>query len=157
MRSLFLLLVCTTLLSGACAGRKGPDRIPDLPETSAVLALMESYRDAMRRKDVDAIVALASPRYYESLGTPQVEDDLYHADLAEKLAKDFDQVSLLKLDLEVLRVEFDPERTTAKVEFRYDLRFQLEMPSGRKWYNALDVNQLVLENGEQGWKFTAGL
>ena len=144
-------------LSVACATTGKPPPIPDEPESKAVLDVLERYRRAMEAKDAEAILALASAEYLDDMGTAESEDDLDYEALGTKLHQDFEKVTILRLDLQILRLTFDDEKRHATVDYRYDVRFQLDMPSGQKWHNALDVNRMELRREEGGWRIVSGL
>jgi hypothetical protein len=158
MRRLPLLFVLTSFLLTACASQRAASPIPDTPEARAVLTVIESYRQAMESRDVDAILGLASRDYHDRMGSPDPETDVFFEDLEEKLAADFEDVRRIRLNIEILRIEFDEAAPIAEVNYRYDVRYQVRMPAGDKWHNALDVNRMVLHREEDGsWRVTAGL
>lgn len=141
----------------ACAGQQRPEPIPDTPDAQAVLSVLQTYREAMENLDVDTILSLASKDYADPMGTPDADDDLTYEDLRTKLEKDFADVRTLRLDLDVTRMDFGPKNETVQVTYRYDMRYQLALPSGDKWHNALDVNRMVLRREDDGWKVISGL
>lgn len=163
-RSLIVTLFSVSvLLAVGCAGSQVVQPIPDTPEAEAVVEVLNSYKDAMESKDVDAILAIASPYYHDRMGDADPETDVYYHDLEKKLAEDFEQVSNIRLDIEVLTVELEDVEDEAQVpiasvRYRYDVRYQLSMPSGEKWHNSLDINQMVLQREEDGvWRVLSGL
>jgi len=144
-------------LAAGCAGRQKMPPIPDTPDAKAVLAVLESYRKAMEAKDVPGILAVVSPDYHDDMGTPEAGDDLTYDDLKRKLSKDLAHLKTLRLEIDVLKLRFTDKEQVAKVEYRYDLRFQTHMPSGDTWHNALDVKRMVLRREGRSWKVVAGL
>lgn len=152
-----LVLILGAALSSGCAGRQKLERIPDVPESQAVLDLLERYRHAMEARDVDALLALTSADYFDTRGTSDPQDDLDRRGLEAKLRADLDKVSSLRLDLEVLKLEFDEARKVASLEVRYDVRYQVELPAGPKWFNELDVHRMRLRQEEGGWRVIRGL
>ncbi len=164
MRNAAIVLVPLALL--AIVGCRGPQvapAIPDTPEARAIIEVLESYRKAMEARDVDAILAIASRTYHDNMGSPDPETDIYFHDLDLKLAEDFEQVRRIRLDMEVLRIEMHESEIEggppiATVRYRYDVRYQLSMPSGEKWHNSLDVNQMMLQLEDDGaWRVLSGL
>ncbi|RMG10427.1 MAG: hypothetical protein D6729_19525 [Deltaproteobacteria bacterium] len=152
-----LVLTLCLLLAAACATAGRPRPLPDEPETKAVLDVLEAYRRALEAKDMEGLLRLVSREYLDDLGTPESDDDIDYDALPQKLARDFEKVTALRVDLQVLRMRFDDEKRHATVDYRYDVRFQLSMPSGQKWHNALDVNRMELKREGTTWKITRGL
>jgi hypothetical protein len=59
--------------------------IEDTPDNRAVLAVCERYRRAVEAKDVDLLLGLASPSYFDDGGTTGPSDDVDYAALAATL------------------------------------------------------------------------
>ncbi len=161
--SFIALLALAVAMIAGCAGRQASSPIPDTEEAREILGVIESYRSAMEARDVDAILAIASRDYLDRMGTPDPDDDIYFIDLEDKLAADFDQVRRIRLDIQVIGIELHEEATEgdgplASVRYRYDVRYQLSMPSGEKWHNALDINEMLLRRERDGaWRVLSGL
>ncbi len=148
-------LLALVLVAGCAGAQVRP--IPDTPQAKAVLGVLARYRKAMVHKNVKEILAIASPDYHDDLGNADSGDDLTYAGLETKLTKDFAHLKTLRLDLEVLKMTFNPKQTVATVQYRYDLRFQTHMPSGDTWHNALDVKRMVVRLEGHDWKVVSGL
>lgn len=159
MRKLIIVpLTMAIVLAAACAGQRAQAPIPDTAEAREILAVMERFRAAMQDQDVDAILDIASRQYYDPMGSPDPGNDVYFEELESKLAGDFEDILQIRLDIEVLKIEFDETMPLATVSYRYDVRYQISMPSGDKWHNALEVNRMALQLEDDGaWRVISGL
>jgi hypothetical protein len=75
-------------------------------DVQAALVVVESYRQAVKRGDVAALLALASTRYHDDLGTPDDADDVDRSTLARTLAR-WTELDLVMLELEVRSLVHD--------------------------------------------------
>ena len=148
-------LLALVLVAGCAGAQVRP--IPDTPQAKAILGVLARYRKAMVHKNVKEILAVASPDYHDDLGSEDPGDDLTYKDLGPKLEKDFASLKTLRLDMEVLKMTFNPKQTVATVEYRYDLRFQTHMASGDTWHDALEVKRMVVRLEGHAWKVVSGL
>lgn len=149
---------CASLLVvGACATTYLPGtRIVDTPEHRELLDLLERYRQALEAKDAATIVGLASPRYFEDLGTPETGDDYGYEQLAQHVLKDsFAHADQIFVTLTIDRLEAAGER--AEVDVRFEYRAHLRFPAGDKWINDTEFNRFELAREDGRWKFLRGL
>ena len=155
--------VLALFVATGCTGPQVASPIPDTPEAKAIIQIIETYRSAMEARDVDAILAIASRSYLDRMGSPDPESDVYFQDLEEKLSSEFEDIRRVRLDIQVLGIDFHEEDTAgegplASVRYRYDVRYQLSLPSGEKWHNALDVNEMLFRKEQDGvWRVLSGL
>ena len=152
------LLLATALLATAC----GPKLIPgldielaDTPDHRALLTIMGKYRQAYEAKDIDALTALASEKYYEDLGTPETEDDYNFEGLKSHFAEHFKQVRDLQLNINLKDVRIDGEK--AHMDYHYVTRYLVKLPSGERWQVTDELNRLELVKEGQDWKVISGL
>ena len=127
------------------------------PDAEAVLAVLERYRAAMEGRDVDGVLAVVSADYLEDMGTPSAGDDLSRGQLEARLRRDFADTLTVRLDLEVLRLEFDEPGEVATLDYRYDLRLLVRTPSADKWHNKVDINRMTLHREGDSWRVVTGL
>jgi len=129
------------------------------------LALLERYQSAMQARDAEAVLALCSVDYRDSMGTSERSDDLDLEGLRAKLKQRLSAISSLRLDLEVIKLRFqdasDPKKGSkedfATIELRYDLRFQMEVAGRSKWLNEMDLSRMILRKESAGWRVLSGL
>lgn len=151
-RRILLLALAAT----ACA----PSLIPgtDVKDTSdnrAVYQTIQAYREAMDRRDAAAVLALAAPDYFDNSGTPQPEDDVDRAILAERLPQDLAKVDAVRLELTVRKVEVKGDR--AEAEVFYDGWYRVKTPTGVVPRRDSDIHRMRLRKVDGRWLFTSGL
>lgn len=159
MSRLFIPLILLSFLATGCATRYiGNTQIEDTSRNRAILQVVEQYRRAVEDRDVQRILDLTSDRYWEDPGTPGTPSDDYDkAGLRERLEESFSQVEDQRLRIDVRKiVPVDGGRNVA-VEFRYDYRFKLALPSAGDWREAVDLNRIVLTQEDGEWKILSGL
>ena len=140
----------------ACAPRRIPGTdIRDTPETRAVVQAIDAYRQAAERRDPSAVLALVSPRYFDTAGTPDPADDVDYELLKKRLTADYKQITALRLQLGVRRI--DVEGDTAAAYVFYDEHYRIQTKAGEVSKQANDSHrmQLVREGGH--WLFVSGL
>ena len=99
--SLILLLVAGLLTAGC-----GPKLIPgmnievaDTPDNRALLQVLERFQDAFEKQDVDALVELASPKFYETSGSSDTKDHYDYAGIRKHFSEHFKLVEKCTLNI----------------------------------------------------------
>ena len=82
-----------------------------------VLAVCERYRQAVEARDVDVLLALASPQYLEDGDNDDPSDDLDYAGLRAYLRGPFQDIRDVSYDIDYESVRWEGD--TAVVEYRY--------------------------------------
>jgi ketosteroid isomerase-like protein len=152
-------LLALLLGASACASAR-PTRIPgtdirSTPENRAVYAVVESYVDALNRRDPAAVLAHVAPDYFDDAGTPDPADDLDRARLEQVLAEDLARIEALKLAVTLRKIEVEGD--TAFAEIFYDTYYRVQTPSGPVPRRDSDIHRLRLRNVGGEWKIVAGL
>lgn len=124
--------------------------VEDTAENREVIEFVERYRHAVEERDVPAMLAAASPRYYDDNGTPTGGDDLDFEGLREKLASWREQVLDVRYEMRYRRVTFVNNTDRVLVDYTYTGSFRVETPEGERWSRRLADNRLVLAQGDEG-------
>ncbi|MFZ5445295.1 MAG: DUF4440 domain-containing protein [Myxococcota bacterium] len=158
MRTLLIPTFFLVLGLTGCAPRKIPGTdLDDTTDTRAVIDVLQKYREAVEKKNVDAITRLADESFRDDGGSSSPDDDLDYASLAPKLSARLSKVTDLHLDVTIRRVEFDSDAKVARVTYSYQLSFRLPEYSSRAQSES-DIKQMMLKRvGEQDWKITSGI
>ncbi|HYD42804.1 MAG TPA: hypothetical protein VEB43_18380 [Anaeromyxobacter sp.] len=153
-RLLSLLAVGAACL--ACAPKNLPGtEIKDSPDTRAIAALLETYRQAMERRDAQAVLELAALDYFDNSGTPEPNDDVDRAGLATRL-DELSQISDLRFQLALRTVEITgPGEARADVFF--DQFYRVQTPNGPVARRDSDVHRMTFKKEGKAWRFTSGL
>ncbi len=142
-------------LALACSPRylKGTE-IRDTPDTRAIANALEAYREAMEKRDPQAIMALVAPSYFDNAGTPDPGDDVDRAGL-EKRLQDLTEVSALRLQLTVRDIQAKGDEGQAEVFF--DQYYRVTTPNGPVARHDADIHRMTLKKIDKKWLFTSGL
>jgi hypothetical protein len=124
-------------------------------ENKEIIRFCEKYRRAVERKDIAAILALVSPRYYEDGGTPTGEDDYGYKELKEKLYQNFKKIKTIRYEIKYRKIIKHNSRIF--VEYTWRGSYQLSTSSGNRWYRKVEDNRLELERVGRSFRIISGL
>jgi hypothetical protein len=130
-------------------------QVEDTPRNREIIAFCERYRLALETVDIDVLVSMASPLYYDNAGTPDCADDMDRSALAETLETRFEA-----LEAVVLEIHYDgivEQDGILIVDCRYDLSFQYVIGDETKHSRAVQENRLEIEATADGYLFLAGM
>lgn len=140
----------------------GPKRIPgldvevaDTPDHRALLKVLNEYKLAFEERNIKALVALASPRFYETSGSADTKDDYNYDGLEKHFTQHFQYTENCSLNISLKHIEVQGQE--AMIDFHYVTRYLMKLPSGEKWQITDDLNRMkfVKENGQ--WKIISGM
>jgi hypothetical protein len=151
-RPLLIALIVT-----ACAPSLIPGtRVEDTKENRTVLQVLGAYKVAVEGRDVDAVLALCSEKYYEDNANADPSDDYGYNDLRTRVLPDtFKRLSEVRLELEVKTVKVDKKKAYADVRFQFQAKMAL--PAGEKWHADTELNRIEFEEENGVWKIVRGL
>lgn len=141
----------TALLSlTACARDVIPNTdVEDSPEARDVIKFVEQYRAAVSERNIGRLLSMASPDYFDDLGTPQGDDDIDREGLGERLQATFGPDLLaIHYDIRYRDVVFLP--TKVLVDLTYIGRFRINTADGTRWERRLSDNRIILTKTEDG-------
>jgi hypothetical protein len=150
---LSLLFVFSACTPSYIAGTK----IEDTRDNRSVLEVIGAYKQAVEARNVEGVVALCSPKYYEDNGNGDPTDDYGFSDLRTRvLPETFLRLAEVRLEIEVKEIRVDKKRALADLRFVYQAKMAL--PSGEKWHADTELNRVELEQDAEGkWKIIRGL
>jgi hypothetical protein len=128
----------------------------DTSENRRVIGFCEKYRRAVEDRDVDQLVGMASPRYFETGGNAKSSDDIDYNGLREYLTSKFKQTKAIRYEIKYHRVA-ETENKIILVEFTYTASFQIPTASGDMWHRAVRDNQLQLIREGESFKILRGM
>jgi hypothetical protein len=148
-------LVPLLALALACGPRLLPGTdIRDDEDTRAIASMLETYRQAMEKRDAQAVLELVAPDYFDSSGAAEIADDVDRDGLARRLAE-LSKVSALHLQLTLRRV--DVKDGVGQAEVFFDQYYRVATPNGPVARHDADVHRMTLKKLNGAWKFTSGL
>lgn len=154
LRALLLL----SLVTAACGGRASYIRgtkIPDTADNREIISTIERYRVALERRDAPALIAMASPRYWEDGGTAKADDDYGYDGLREVLATRLPRVEEIRYSLRYLNIK--RKGNVAIVYVYIDGSYTMPTRRGTSRPDQKDPGQIVLEREGGKWLFLSGM
>ncbi len=139
----------------ACAHNIPNTEIRDTPDTRAIVAVIDDYRQALERRDAGAVLKLVSPQYFDDQGTPDPADDMDYAQLAKALPTDLAKLPAVRVDIGVKQVEVNDGKGYADLFF--DSHYRVATPRAEIPKSASDVNRMTFRKENGAWKITSGL
>lgn len=155
MRFLPLALIAALTLP-ACA-RNIPDTdIRDTADNRAIIAVIDAYRKAFDARNVDGVMVLVSPSYYDDAGTIDASDDVDYKSLPAILKDTFARISNVRLEFGVTDITVTGNK--AVVSLFYDAKYRVTTPKAEVVKRDTDLQRITMEReGEIGWKILSGL
>lgn len=158
MKRLALPLLALLAVTSCTTKYIGNTRIEDTSENRDILRVIEQYRRAMDDKDVQRILELCADDFFEDPGTPgDPSDDYDKIGLRTRLEETFAKVEEQRLRMDVRKVNVVDDGKRAFVEYRYDLRYRLNLPNASEWRDATDLSRISLKRQDGTWKITGGI
>jgi len=157
-RTILALSAVFLLTSTGC----GPKLIPgleielaDTPDHRQLIKVMEDFRAAYEKKDVDGLVALASKRFFEKSGSTDTEDDYAYEGLNKHFSEHFKKIDKIALDYTLKDIRVEGENAT--IDFHFKTRYLMKLPSGDKWQVTNDLHRMTLAKEDNQWKVLSGM
>jgi len=156
-KALSLVIAFITIGAAGCGTKniKHTD-VRDTAFNREIVEVVERYRKALETRDVDALKAMTSKRYYENASTTDTDNDDYGYDtviekifpmLSENVQRIFYQVRIKK-------IKRSGARTLVDVE--YVLRFRYTDGVESHWGMQNDINQLEFVLEDNVWRIRTG-
>lgn len=151
-----MMLLGAVVLLGGCASQRIPNTtVPDTPLNREVIEFCERYRHALEQRDAGALLAMASPRYYENSGTPEGQDDYDIAGLREVLRETLPRIHTVRYEFRYRRIAVQNERIL--VDYTYSGSFRVDSDDGHRWFRRVADNRLELEQVGGQYRIVAGM
>ncbi|MET0391407.1 MAG: hypothetical protein ABW321_35865 [Polyangiales bacterium] len=150
--SLFALLACT-----ACEPTMIPNtRVEDNGANREVVDFVEKYRKAMETRNTGALLALASPNYFDDMGTPAGADDIDFDGLRAGLSRLREEVLGTRYQISYRSVTFDVDDRVL-VDMLYTGWFRVSTAEGPTWKRRLEPHRLVLAREAGQYRIVSGM
>jgi hypothetical protein len=149
-------LLAAVALLAACGPRLIPGtEIQSNADTRAIYDVVMKYREALEKRDVQAIAALVAPAYYDTAGTPDPADDLDKPRLEASLARELGKTDSVKAEFTVRRIEVNGDEADA--EIFYDTFYRVKTANTAIPHRDSDLQRLKLRRIDKQWLFVSGL
>ncbi|MCA9620551.1 MAG: hypothetical protein KC731_16125 [Myxococcales bacterium] len=151
------VLAVVAVSAAGCSKHYIPNTdVEDTDDNREIVAFCELYRRAIERKDVPALLELASPHYYEDGGNVDASDDIDFAGLREYLLDRFADASAIRYEIRYRRVTRTEDYVY--VDYTYSGSFRLPSEEGNeKWRSTVEENRLELVLHDDGYRIVAGM
>ncbi|MDI1475464.1 hypothetical protein [Polyangium sp. y55x31] len=126
--------------------------VPDTPENAAVIGFCERYRKAVEEKNVDVLVSLAAPDYFEDGDNDDPIDDIDAQNLERHLRTLFAGVEQIQYEIHYHRIV--GEEGVIFVDYSYTASYRF---AGAKPKNVSDDNRMVLVRTADGFLIRSGM
>lgn len=127
--------------------------VEDTAQNREVIDFCEKYRHAVESRNVELLLKLADPRYYEDGGNADATDDLDYAGLREYLENKFKDTRAIRYEIRYRRVN-KGRLDVLNVDFTYTASFKIPTPTGPAWRRKVADNRLELVPVKSGGGFT---
>jgi hypothetical protein len=157
--SLGLLIAVGATLAGA-GGCAHVDyfpgtQIPRTEQNRKIVETIEQYRLRLLERNVEGLLVLASPQYFEDSGTPRSDDDYGFDGLRAVLTNQLKRIKSMRYEIEYRSIKV--HGNTADVEVFLDGSFELAADAGDRYRRVNDYHMFVLEQKDDDWKFLRGM
>ena len=140
-----------------CATRYIPNTdVEDTDDNRQVVQFCERYRKALEQKDTAALLAMASPRYYEDGGNVDPTDDMDFEGLKQWLDTRFQDTKAIRYEIRYRRIDRG-ENNKVLVVFTYSASWRIPGLSQDDWKHKVSDNRLELEPDGDSYKIVAGM
>jgi hypothetical protein len=154
MQFRFMILLAALSLAACARNIPGTD-IAENPDNREIIAIVDAYRKAFDSRNLDGIMALVSPLYYDDAGTVTAEDDIDYKGLPQALKETFSRISQVRIEFGITAIAIAGDK--ANVDLFYDAKYRVTTPRAEIPRRDTDVQRLVLQRDGPGWKILSGL
>lgn len=156
IKALAPLVIAAAAVLGGCTTHYIPNTdVEDSEDNRKIITFCEKYRHAVERKDVGALLQLASPQYYEDGGNVDAADDLDYAGLREYLMSKFQDARAIRYEIRYRRVVKAEDVTY--VDYTFSASYRIPGQKGEEWRRKVDDNRLELVPYQEGFRIVAGM
>jgi len=162
MCSRFAALVCPAGIAALlCLTACEPVLIPnthieDTNQNREVVEFVEKYRSALEQRNASALLAMASPNYFDDMGTPSGDDDIDYDGLKSGLGRLREEVLGARYQISYRNVTYDtPERVL--VDMLYTGWFRVNAEDGPTWKRRLEPHRIILAREEGRYRIVSGM
>jgi len=142
---------------GACTQQLIPNTdLEDTPQNRDVVEFCEVYRHAVEHRDIDKLLNMAHPDYYEDGGNVDATDDLDYAGLKTYLESEFVQARAIRYEIHYRRI-LKNDHDGWDIAYTYSASYKLPDGEAEVWHREVAENQLVLVASGDTFKIVSGM
>lgn len=145
------------LALGGCTEQLIPNTdVEDTSENRDLVEFCEVYRHAVEHRDIDKLLSLAHPDYYEDGGNVDATDDLDYAGLKKYLEAEFVQARAIRYEIHYRSIVKN-ERNGWDIAYTYSASYKLPSGDAEGWHRRVADNQLVIVPSGDSYKILSGM
>jgi len=154
--SVLIYVLFGTAILGCGSSTIPNTTVEDNTDNRAVVQFVEKYRHAVQRKDVAALLSLASPRYLDDNGSPAGTDDIDYENLKARLTLWKDNVLDVRYEIRYRDITY--RENTVMVDYTYTGNYRIKSPDGTtRWSRRLADNRLILDRHGDSFLILSGM
>ncbi len=153
------VVVMMLLLVGvlACQTQLIPNTdVEDNELNRSIVDFCERYRKAVEHRNVNYLLQIAHPDYYEDGGNVDSSDDLDRAGLGKFLNERFGEAKAIRYEIRYRRVG-KGRNDTYYIDYTYSASYQVPTGDGEAWRRTVADNRLELVPNGDGYLVLSGL
>jgi hypothetical protein len=148
-------VVLAALALAGCAKNLPNTEIRDTPDNRAIIAVVDAYRKAFDTRNVDGVMVLVSPAYYDDAGTVDASDDVDYKALPGVLRDTFSRISQVRIEFGITDIVVTGDKGQA--DLFYDAKYRIQTPRVELPKRDTDIQRILLVRDGQAWKIVSGL
>lgn len=132
--------------------------VEDTPKNRVIADLVDRYRIAVERRDVDGLMELVSRRYFSNAGTTSDSTDDYGYEQMEERVFPLlrNEIKSVQFSIFLRKVDFQGEdRAIAEMEYTY--KFSYIEEGKERWFAKNDFSRLEFTREDGVWRIIGGL
>ncbi|MDD9940898.1 MAG: hypothetical protein OXU20_07680 [Myxococcales bacterium] len=130
--------------------------VEDTKANREVIEFVEKYRVAVEKRDVGALIDMASHNYFDDMGTPGGDDDIDYAGLKSGLAQLRQELLAARYQISYRGLSYAANNRVL-VDVLYTGWFRVETADGAQWRRRLEPHRLVLAREGTEFKILSGM
>lgn len=152
-----------SLLAGCSHDFIPNTQVEDSDFNRSVIAFCEDYRHAVERRNTQALLKMADPKYYEDGGTVDTSDDLDLAGLEDYLKTNFKKTTQIRYEIFYRDVSFG-RANQIYVDYTYSASYKVPVasdpgapPTPDVWRRRVADNRLELVRDGEKFRILSGM
>ncbi len=130
--------------------------VQDTAQNRSIVLFCETYRHALEDKDVNQLLKMMSPGYFEDGGNTKNEDDADYQTIRAFLTGDFLKTSGIRYEIRYRKITLT-ESNHFYVDYTYAAAWKLPGVKQDEWHHQVADNRLDLVPDGESYKIVGGM
>lgn len=142
---------------GACQSQLIPNTdIEDSGPNRGIVEFCEKYRKAVENQDLNRLMSMAAPEYYEDGGNVDASDDLDRAGLEDYLVNKFSTAKTIRYEIRYRRIG-KGRNDALYIDYTYSASYKLPSSHGDQWRRVVADNRMFLAPKGDSYLILSGM